>query len=73
MAAKVLISEKVVDYHTSYGKLKRATVLKFITNLLGFALVFTCYKSVNPLALFISYIFALSGYWTNFIIPIKTK
>ena len=58
-------SRNVENYSLKYSKHKKATLLKFIANMLGFFLVFSTFKNVNALALFIVYIIALSGYWTN--------
>lgn len=71
--ALAMRSLKVENYGVMFNKHKKATLLKFMANMLGFFLVLSLFKSVNILALFIVYIVALSGYWTNLLGLIEKK
>ena len=54
---QVLAAENVLKLH------KKAMLLKFISNLILFALVFLFYKKCDVIVLFMTYIFSISGYW----------
>ena len=54
---RVLSAENVLRLH------KNAMMAKFVTNLVLFALVFLFYKKCDVVALFLTYIVTLSGYW----------
>ena len=54
---QILSAENVLKLH------KRAMVFKFISNLILFVLVFLFYKKCDAVALFVAYIFTISGYW----------
>ncbi len=54
---QVLAAENVLKLH------KKAMLLKFISNLILFALVFLFYKKCDVIVLFVTYIFSISGYW----------
>ena len=54
---QVLAAENVLKLH------KKAMLLKFISNLILFALVFLFYKKCDVIVLFMTYIISISGYW----------
>ena len=54
---QVLAAENMLRLH------KKAMLLKFVSNLVLFALVFLFYKKCDVMILFITYIFSISGYW----------
>lgn len=71
--ARVVISNKIDDANTMLHKHKKALVLKFLTNAVGFLSVFLIFKNIDSFALFCVYIVTLSGCWTSLISSMKTK
>lgn len=71
--ARVVISNKIDDANTMLHKHKKALVLKFLTNAVGFLSVFLIFKNIDGFALFCVYIVTLSGCWTSLISSMKTK
>lgn len=58
----VLAAEKVFAQH------KKAMIVRYLTNFIGFLVIFTVFKDVNVFALFITYIVTISAYWLSLII-----
>ena len=71
--ARVVISNKIDDANTMLHKHKKALVLKFLTNAVGFLSVFLIFKNIDGFALFCVYVVTLSGCWTSLISSMKTK
>ena len=71
--ASVVISNKIDDANTMLHKHKKALVLKFLTNALGFLTVFLIIRNIDGFALFCVYIVTISGCWTSLISSMKTK
>ena len=60
---KVSNMKQIMPVYQVYGKHQKAELMKFILNFIGFTIVFIFYKNVHVLALFITYVVTLSGYW----------
>jgi F0F1-type ATP synthase assembly protein I len=69
VGAKIAFSDGlVVAPSVAYTRHKKAMIGRFILNLLLFAVVVLVYRQCNYIALFLTYIVALSGYWIGLII-----
>lgn len=71
--AKIMLTKGVDNYVLAYYKHKKAMLIKFFINILGFLLVFLLYKNVNAIALFITYIVTIFAYWTCLLIKSRKK
>lgn len=70
---KIAWSKKVLPAAVVFARHKKAELYKYLTNLVGFALVFILYKQVQILALFTAYIVTLSSYWFGLFWTAKPK
>lgn len=65
---KIAFAKGLVDYPSVVlGRHQKAMLLKFLLNIILFALVFISYKQCNFFALFATYFITLSGYWVSLI------
>ncbi len=66
---KIAFAKGLVNYPSVIlARHKKAMLLKFIFNIILFALVFLSYKQCNFFVLFTSYMITLSGSWVSLII-----
>ncbi len=69
IGAKIAFSDGlVVAPDVAYTRHKKAMIGRFVLNLLLFAVVVLVYRQCNYIALLLTYIVALSGYWISLII-----
>lgn len=71
--AKVVVGDRVDNFYVAYQKHKKALLLKFIVNAMGFFMVFLIFKNVSASALFVAYVITLSGHWTSLISSMVNK
>lgn len=60
---KVVYTDRVLPAEVVMVRHKKAELYKFFTNILGFVIVFICFRQVHLLVLFASYLVTLSAYW----------
>lgn len=65
---KIAFAKGVINYpQKALKQHKNAMVLRFLTSLLLFAVVFMCFKHCDFLVLFSTYIIVLSAYWFSLV------
>jgi ATP synthase protein I len=60
---KFAYSRKVISAERVLARHKKAELIKFLANVGGFVVVFSCFRQVQALVLFAAYVVTLSSYW----------